>query len=53
MEVNWNGVSSSGYWNYDEHEKYIFVYTKVSGMAGQVILKQRESNKSLVIACQA
>lgn len=53
VEVNWNGVSSSEYWNYDEHGKYIFVYTKVSGLAGQVILKQWESNKSLVIACQA
>lgn len=53
VEVSWNGVSSSGYWNYDEHGKYIFVYTKVSGIAGQVILKQWESNKSLVIACQA
>ena len=52
VEVNWNGVSSSGYWNYDEHGKYIFVYTKVSGIAGQVMLKQLESNKSLVIACQ-
>jgi hypothetical protein len=53
VEVSWNGVSSSGDWNYDEHGEYIFVYTKVSGIAGQVILEQWESNKSLVISCHA
>ena len=51
LEVSWNGISSSGDWEYDEHGGHVKVYTKVSGNAGQVILEQWESNKSLVISC--
>lgn len=53
LEVSWNGISSSGDWKYDERGGYVKVYTKVSGIAGQVILEQWESNKSLVISCHA
>ena len=53
LEVSWNGISSSGDWKYDEHGGHVKVYTKVSGIAGQVILEQWESNKSLVIFCHA
>ena len=51
LEVSWNGISSSGDWKYDERGGHVKVYTKVSGIAGQVILEQWESNKSLVISC--
>ena len=52
LEVSWNGISSSGDWKYDERGGHVKVYTKVSGTAGQVILEQWESNKSLVISCR-
>ena len=52
LEVSWNGISSSGDWKYDERGGHVKVYTKVSGIAGQVILEQWESNKSLVISCR-
>ena len=53
LEVSWNGISSSGDWEYEEHGGYVKVYIKVLGNAGQVILEQWESNKSLVISCHS
>lgn len=47
LEVSWNGISSSGDWEYDERGGHVKVYTKALGNAGQVILEQWESNKSL------